>query len=238
LLREFESRKLPLTVFGVSTALARSPEVTQAFLQLGHEIACHGLKWIHYQNTPEETEREHMAQAMQILAELCGADRSLHGAGWYTGRDSPNTRRLVADFGGFAYDSDSYADDLPYWLQVRKTDGSLKPHLVMPYTLDCNDMRFSLPQGFSHGEPFFAYLRDAFDVLYAEGDPAGLNAPKMMSIGLHCRLLGRPGRMRALQQFLDHVQAHSGVWVARRIDMARHWAATHPFDAATAAVWE
>jgi allantoinase len=238
LLREFESRKLPLTVFGVSTALARSPDATRAFIELGHEIACHGLKWIHYQNTPPEIERAHMAQAMQIMVELCGADRSVHGAGWYTGRDSPNTRRLVADFGGFAYDSDSYADDLPYWLSVRKTDGALAPHLVLPYTLDCNDMRFSLPQGFSHGEPFFAYLRDAFDVLYAEGDANGLNQPKMMSIGLHCRLLGRPGRMRALQRFLDHIQAHTGVWVARRIDIARHWAATHPFDATSAAVWE
>ena len=157
----------------------------------------------------------------------------MHGAGWYTGRDSPNTHRLVADFGGFEYDSDYYGDDLPFWLQVKKTDGSLAPHLVVPYTLDCNDMRFALPQGFSHGEPFFEYLKDTFDVLYAEG----ADSPKMMSIGMHCRLLGRPGRLRALLKFLDHLEAHDRVWVCRRLDIARHWKATHPFDARTAFVW-
>ena len=248
LLREFEQRGLPLTVFGVSMALERCPEVTSAFVELGHEIACHGWRWIHYQNMDEATEREHLARGMQIIGRMTGdggpdgrASRVLHGAGWYTGRDSPNTRRLVADFGGFEYDSDYYGDDLPFWLQVRKTDGTLAPHLVVPYTLDCNDMRFALPQGYSHGDEFFEYLRDAFDVHYAEGarDPAeGRGGPSMMSIGMHCRLLGRPGRMRALQRFLDHVQAHEHVWVTRRIDIARHWKRTHPFDASTAFVWE
>jgi putative urate catabolism protein len=230
ILREFERRGLPLTVFGVATALQRCPEITAAFVELGHEIACHGWKWIHYQNVDEATERAHMERAMALITELTG-QRPL---GWYTGRDSPNTHRLVADFGGFEYDSDYYGDDLPFWLQVRKTDGSLAPHLVVPYTLDCNDMRFALPQGFSHGQPFFEYLKDSFDVLYAEG----ANSPKMMSIGMHCRLLGRPGRMRALQKFLDHIEAHDRVWVCRRLDIARHWKATHPFDARTAFVWE
>jgi allantoinase len=230
LLREFEQRGWPLTVFGVSMALERCPEVTAAFVALGHEIACHGWRWIHYQNVDEATEREHLRIGMQIIEKLTG--QRAHG--WYTGRDSPNTRRLVADFGGFEYDSDHYGDDLPFWLQVRRTDGALAPHLVVPYTLDCNDMRFALPQGFSHGDEFFNYLRDAFDVQWAEG----AERPTMMSIGMHCRLLGRPGRLRALQRFLDHVARHDGVWIARRIDIARHWRATHPFDAATAFVWE
>ena len=224
ILREFERRGLPLTVFGVATALQRSPDVTAAFRELGHDIACHGLKWIHYQNVDEATERAHMAQAMQIIQDLTGS-RPL---GWYTGRDSPNTRRLVADFGGFEYDSDYYGDDLPFWMKVRKTDGGDAHQLIVPYTLDCNDMRFALPQGFSHADPFFEYLRDSFDALYAEGDPAGLDRPKMMSIGMHCRLLGRPGRITALQRFLDHVQRHEQVWVARRVDIARHWRQTHP----------
>ncbi|MCB1979729.1 MAG: allantoinase PuuE [Burkholderiaceae bacterium] len=232
LLREFEQRGLPLTVFGVATALERHPEIARAFVQAGHEIACHGLKWIHYQHVPEAVEREHMARAMAIVESLTGARHgaagAIHGAGWYTGRDSPNTRRLVADYGGFAYDSDYYGDDLPFWMKVKKTDGSVVPQLIVPYTLDCNDMRFALPQGYSHADPFFQYLRDSFDVLYAEGDPAGLDRPKMMSIGMHCRLLGRPGRITALQRFLDHVAQHADVWVCRRIDIARHWAQQHP----------
>ncbi|MDO9283250.1 MAG: allantoinase PuuE [Aquabacterium sp.] len=230
ILREFERRGLPLTVFGVAMALERCPEVTAAFVELGHEIACHGWRWIHYQGLDEAVEREHLQRGMTLIERLTG-ERPL---GWYTGRDSPNTRRLVADHGGLAYDSDYYGDDLPFWLQVRKTDGALAPHLVVPYTLDCNDMRFALPQGFSHGDEFFEYLRDAFDVHYAEGD----ERPGMMSIGMHCRLLGRPGRLRALQRFLDHVQSHERVWITRRIDIARHWQATHPFDANTAFVWE
>jgi putative urate catabolism protein len=225
LLREFEQRGLPLTVFGVGMALQRHPELTAAFQQLGHEIACHGWRWISYQGVDEATEREHMRLGMQAIQDLTG-ERPL---GWYTGRDSPQTRRLVADFGGFEYDSDYYGDDLPFWMKVRKTDGAVVPHLVVPYTLDTNDMRFGLPQGFSQGDDFFSYLRDSFDVLYAEGDPAGLNRPKMLSIGMHCRLLGRPGRIRALQRFLDHVQQHEHVWICRRIDIARHWKQIHPY---------
>jgi allantoinase len=229
-LKEFERRGLPMTVFGVSMALERHPELTQAFVELGHEIACHGWRWIHYQGLDEATEREHMVRGMQIIERLTG-ERPL---GWYTGRDSPNTRRLVADHGGFEYDSDYYGDDLPFWLQVRKSDGSLAPHLVVPYTLDTNDMRFALPQGFAQGEDFYTYLRDSFDVLYAEG----ADTPRMMSIGMHCRLLGRPGRFKALQRFLDHLEKHDRVWVTRRIDVARHWKQVHPFDARTAFVWE
>ncbi len=230
LLREFERRGLPLTVFGVGMALERSPEVTAAFQELGHEIACHGLRWINYQNIDEATEREHMARGMEIIQRITG-ERPL---GWYTGRDSPRTRRLVADFGGFEYDSDYYGDDLPFWLHVEKTDGSLAPQLVVPYTLDSNDMRFALPQGFSQGDDFFTYLRDSFDVLYAEGD----ERPSMLSIGMHCRILGRPGRMRALQRFLDHIEQHDRVWVTRRIDIARHWKQTHPFNPDTAFTWQ
>ncbi|MCW5666813.1 MAG: allantoinase PuuE [Piscinibacter sp.] len=223
LLREFEQRGLPLTVFGVSMALERHPELTRAFVELGHEIACHGWRWIHYQTMPEEQEREHLRIGMEIIERLTG-EKPL---GWYTGRDSPNTRRLVADHGGFEYDSDYYGDDLPFWTEVTRTDGTTVPHLIVPYTLDTNDMRFCLPQGFSQGEDFFTYLRDAFDVLYAEGE----EAPKMLSVGMHCRLLGRPGRMRSLQRFLDHIEKHDRVWVCRRIDIARHWKKTHPFQA-------
>ena len=230
LLREFEQRRLPLTVFGVAMALERCPEISAAMVELGHEIACHGWRWISYQNVDEATEREHMQRAVASLERLTG-QRPL---GWYTGRDSPNTRRLAADLGGLVYDSDCYGDDLPFWLQVRKTDHRLAPHLVLPYTLDNNDMRFALPQGFAQGDDFFTYLRDAFDVHYAEG----AERPSMMSVGMHGRLLGRPGRLRGLQRFLDHVQGHDRVWITRRLDIARHWQATHPFDAATAFVWD
>jgi allantoinase len=229
ILREFERRALPLTVFGVAMALERCPEVAAAFREAGHEIACHGWRWIPYQDVDEAIEREHMARAIAAIETLTG-ERPL---GWYTGRDSPNTRRLVADYGGFEYDSDYYGDDLPFWLQVKKTDGSFAPHLVVPYTLDANDMRFASPQGFAQGDDFFTYLRDSFDVLYAEG----AEAPGLMSVGMHCRLLGRPGRMRGLQRFLDHVERHERVWVCRRIDVARHWKRTHPFDPATAFAW-
>ncbi len=219
-LREFERRGLPLTVFGVAMALERHPEAAHAFKELGHEIACHGYRWIHYQNVPETVEREHMQRAVEIF-------RTLYGEaplGWYTGRDSPNTRRLLLDQGGFLYDSDYYGDDLPLWSDVKDSQGQTHRHLIVPYTLDTNDMRFASPTGFDHGEPFFQYLRDAFDVLYAEG----AETPKMLSIGLHCRLIGRPGRFRALQRFLDHLEAHDRVWITRREDIARHWAATHP----------
>jgi allantoinase len=217
ILREFEKRGLPLTVFGVAMALERNPEVTQAFVELGHEIASHGWRWISYQDMDEGTEREHLRTAVGIIERLTGA-RPL---GWYTGRDSPHTRRIVADFGGFEYDSDYYGDDLPFYMPVEKSDGSTVQQLIVPYTLDANDMRFSLPQGFSTGDAFFEYLRDSFDVLYAEGE----TAPKMMSVGMHCRLLGRPGRLRGLQKFLDHIASHDKVWVCRRIDIARHWRA-------------
>jgi len=230
LLREFERRGLPLTVFGVGMALERNPEVAAAFVEAGHEIACHGWRWISYQAMDEATERAHLQAALESFQRALGQ----RPAGWYTGRDSPATRRLVADAGGFEYDSDYYGDDLPFWLQVRKTDGALAPHLVVPYTLDANDMRFALPQGYSHGDEFFQYLRDAFDVHWAEGD----ERPTMMSIGMHCRLLGRPGRLRALQRFLDHVQAHERVWITRRVDIARHWKQAHPFDPDQAFVWE
>jgi putative urate catabolism protein len=221
-LREFEKRGLPMTVFGVSMALQRHPELTQAFKALGHEIACHGLRWIHYQNMDAATECEHMRLGLDIIEKLTG-ERPL---GWYTGRDSPNTRRLVVDDGRLEYDSDYYGDDLPFWMKVQRTDGQVVPHLVVPYTMDTNDMRFSLPQGFSQGDDFFTYLRDSFDMLYAEG----AESPKMLSIGMHCRLLGRPGRFLALQRFLDHIEKHDRVWVCRRIDIARHWKATHPFQ--------
>jgi len=230
ILREFERRQWPLTVFGVSMALERHPELTAAFDQLGHEIACHGWRWIHYQNLDEATERAHMDKALAILERLTGQRhgqaQTVHGAGWYTGRDSPNTRRLVVDHGGFAYDSDYYGDDLPFWMKVAKTNGQVVPHLVVPYTLDTNDMRFSLPQGFAQAEDFFIYLRDSFDALYAEG----ADSPKMMSVGMHCRLLGRPGRIVALQKFMDHIERHDRVWVCRRIDVAHHWQRVHPYQ--------
>ncbi|MBF6988722.1 allantoinase PuuE [Cupriavidus sp. IK-TO18] len=228
ILREFEKRGLPLTIFGVSMALQRHAELTRAFVELGHEIACHGWRWIHYQNIDEATEREHMRIGMQIIKELTGE----LPLGWYTGRDSPNTRRLVVEHGGLLYDSDYYGDDLPFWTEVEVTGGERKPHLVVPYTLDSNDMRFATPQGFNTGEQFFQYLKDSFDVLYEEGDPAGQDSPKMLSIGMHCRLLGRPGRFRALQRFLDYMQGHDKVWICRRVDIARHWAETHPYTPA------
>lgn len=220
LLRLFEERRLLLTVFGVAQALERHPEAVAAFRELGHEIACHGLRWISYQDVDEETERAHMKQAVEILRSLTGAAP----LGWYTGRDSPNTRRLVVEHGGFAYDADHYGDDLPFWQRVGGA-----PHLVVPYTLDTNDMRFATAQGFNSGTQFFDYLKDAFDVLYAEGDPAGLDRPKMLSVGLHCRLAGRPGRTAALARFLDYVLQHDRVWVTRRIDIANHWKTVHPY---------
>ena len=223
-MREFEKRGLPLTVFGVAMALQRNPEVTQAMVQLGHEIACHGLRWIHYQDVDIATEREHMHAALDIIRQLTG-DMPL---GWYTGRDSPHTRQLVVEHGGLAYDSDYYGDDLPFWTKVALADGSSKPHLVVPYTLDTNDMRFATPQGFNTAGHFYQYLKDSFDVLYAEGE----DQPKMLSVGMHCRLLGRPGRFIALQRFLDYVQSHERVWICRRIDIARHWQQQHPYQAA------
>ena len=221
ILREFERRGWPLTVFAVGMAMQRHPELAAACVELGHEMACHGWRWIHYQHMDEATEREHMRLALDTLTALTG-QRPL---GWYTGRDSPNTRRLVVDDGGLLYDSDYYGDDLPFWTEVTRSDGVTAPHLVVPYTLDVNDMRFALPQGFSHGEPFYQYLKDSFDVLYAEGD----EAPKMLSVGMHCRLLGRPGRFAALRRFMDYIASHERVWVCRRVDIARHWCEVHPY---------
>ena len=220
ILREFEKRGLPLTVFGVAMALQRHPELTRAFIELGHEIACHGWRWIHYQEVDEATERQHMHKAIEVIEQLTG-DRPL---GWYTGRDSPNTLRLLCDTGGFLYSSDYYGDDLPFWTDVRRSDGVVVKQLIVPYTLDANDMRFVSPSGFANGDQFFSYLRDSFDVLYEEGG----EKPKMMSVGMHSRLLGKPGRLRGLQQFLDHLERHDRVWVARRVDIARHWAGEHP----------
>uniref|UniRef100_UPI00326371C9 allantoinase PuuE n=1 Tax=Psychromonas algarum TaxID=2555643 RepID=UPI00326371C9 len=230
ILNEFKARSLPLTVFGVATALQRNPEVTKAIIEDGHEIACHGLKWLHYQHTPIAEERADMAEALDIIENLTGT-RPL---GWYTGRDSPNTRLLVAEQKGLAYDSDYYGDDLPFWMQVpsekanNESEGKqqTRPHLVIPYTLDNNDMRFSSPYGFSHGDEFFQYLKDSFDCLYAEGD----DKPKMMSIGLHCRVIGKPSRFMALKKFLDYVQSHDNVWIARRDEIAQHWIDNHPYS--------
>ncbi|MBF9029715.1 allantoinase PuuE [Rhodobacterales bacterium HKCCE3408] len=214
--RLFTERHVPVTVYGVATALARSPEQVAAMKSADWEIASHGLKWIEYKDFAPEDEAEHMAQAIELHREVTGeAPR-----GWYTGRCSDNTVRLAAETGQFAYVADAYADDLPYWTRHGGHD-----QLIVPYTLDCNDMRFATPQGFNSGDQFEAYLRDTFDALYAEGMTG---APKMMSVGLHCRLVGRPGRIMALRRFLDHVAAHDGVWLARRIDIAEHWAREHP----------
>jgi allantoinase len=227
-LRAFERHQLPLTVFAVAAAVRRNPEVAAAFKELGHEIACHGLRWISYQLLDEATERAHMAEAIAILRDTFGTAP----LGWYTGRDSPNTRRLLVEHGGLLYDADSYADDLPYWAEVAVHAGNEArrvPHLVIPYTLDSNDMRFATAQGFNSGTQFFDYLKAAFDTLYREGDPNGLDAPKMLSVGLHGRLIGRPGRIAALERFMDYVLEHSQVWICRRLDIARHWIKTHPY---------
>jgi putative urate catabolism protein len=217
--RLFTERGLPVTVYGVAMALERNPDAVAAMLEADWEIASHGYRWIDYQYFGEDAEREHLEKAIAIHTRVTGT-RPL---GWYTGRISPNTRRLVAEEGGFLYDADSYADDLPYWVHDYG-----KPHLVIPYTLDVNDMRFGTYQGFNSGDQFFTYLKDTFDVLYAEGGGLGSAiAPKMMSVGLHCRLVGRPGRAAALARFLDYVQGHEQVWVCRRIDIARHWHEHH-----------
>ena len=213
--RLFTARGLPVTVYGVASALARNSDAVAAMREAGWEVACHGLKWIDYRDVPEDEERRHMVEAIRIHAEAVG-ERPL---GWYTGRCSENTLKLVMEDGGFLYSSDSYADDLPYWVK-----GPKGPHLIVPYTLDANDMRFATVQGFNSGDQFFAYLRDGFDLLYEEGRQG---APKMMSVGLHCRLAGRPGRAAALARFLDHAAGHDGVWITRRIDIARHWHAKH-----------
>lgn len=212
--RMFTQRNIPITVYGVAMALERNPEAVAAMLEVDWEIASHGYRWIDYKYFSPEAEREHLQNAIAIHTRVTGS-RPL---GWYLGRNSPNTRKLIVEEGGFLYDSDSYADDLPYWVYDYG-----KPHLVIPYTLDNNDMRFATVQGFNSGEQFFSYLKDAFDVLYAEGE----TAPKMMSIGLHSRLVGRPGRAASLARFLDYIQQCDRVWLCRRIDIAQHWHEHH-----------
>ena len=221
ILKLFERSQIPLTIYAVAMAAERHPQVIKAMVDAGHEIASHGYKWINYQYVQEETEREHIRKAIEILTQVAGT-RPL---GWYTGRTSPNTRRLVAEYGGFLYDADDYNDDLPYWTMVEG-----KPQLIIPYTLDANDMRFASVQGFNSGDQFFTYLKDSFDVLYAEG----AETPRMMSVGLHCRLVGRPGRIASLARFIDYAKSHDAVWFCRRIDIARHWRERHPFQEATA----
>ncbi|MEM1232800.1 MAG: allantoinase PuuE [Pseudomonadota bacterium] len=214
--RLFSEAQITPTVYGVASALARSPEQVKAMAASGWEIASHGLKWIEYKDFSEADERAHMYEAISLHRAVTGA----RPIGWYTGRCSTQTERLVAEEGGFAYSADSYADDLPYWVRHGSRD-----QLVVPYTLDANDMRFATPQGFNAGDQFEAYLRDSFDCLYAEGIGG---APKMMSIGLHCRLVGRPGRIMALKRFIKHAKSHEGVWFPTRLEIAEHWAKTHP----------
>tara|TARA_B110000438_G_C15777150_1_gene634581 strand:+ start:230 stop:1132 length:903 start_codon:yes stop_codon:yes gene_type:complete len=211
----FQKKKIPLTIFGVGMALERNQDVCDEIKKSNYEIASHGWRWIDYQNVPKNTEKRHMQLSIQSIKKIFG-QRPL---GWYTGRCSPNTRDLVIDEGGFLYDSDSYSDDLPYW-EKRGT----KKQLIIPYTLDNNDMRFATNQGFNNGDQFYSYLKDSFDTLYEEGN----YSPKMMSIGLHCRLIGRPGRIQSLKKFLDYVLKHKDVWICKRIDIAKHWIENHP----------
>ena len=212
--RLFTQRSLPVTVFGVAMALERSPESVEAMQEFGWEIASHGYRWIDYQHVDEATEREHFDKAIEIHARVTG-ERPI---GWYLGRCSPQSHRIVAEEGGFVYNADSYSDDVPYWDYTFDA-----PQLMVPYTLDANDMRFATPQGFNSGQQFFDYLKDTFDVLSTEGS-------KMMSVGLHCRLAGRPGRTAAVARFLDYMAEHDDVWVARRIDIADHWRAHFPAE--------
>ncbi|MBC8157846.1 MAG: allantoinase PuuE [Alphaproteobacteria bacterium] len=216
LLNLFRERQIPITVFGVAMAMERNPLVIETALKDGHEICSHGLRWINYHGMPIDEEREHMQRAIEIQKRITG-ERPL---GWYTGRTSENTRGLVAEDGGFVYDADDYSDDLPFWSKVAgKSD-----HLVVPYTLDTNDMRFGTPQGFNCGDQYYTYIKDAFDTLYEEGE----SAPKMMSLGLHCRIIGKPARFQALKRFVDYLLSHDKVWVTRRIDIANHWREHHP----------
>jgi allantoinase len=215
--RLFKQNDIPVTVYGVAMAMERNPDAVEAMLAADWEIASHGYRWLDYQFIDEDIEREHMHKAIEIHERMTGA-RPL---GWYTGRDSPNTRKLVIEAGGFLYDSDAYADDLPYW----NTEYD-KPHLVIPYTLDNNDMRFATNQGFNSGTQFFDYLKSAFDTLYEEGE----SQPKMMSVGLHCRIIGKPGRFQALKQFVEYATSKQQVWFCRRADIAQHWHKHHPYS--------
>jgi len=221
LLKLFNKYDIPLTIFAVAMAIERHPEVARAMAAAGHEICSHGYRWIDYQYTSEEEEREHLNKAIEIITQVTGNRPD----GWYTGRNSPNTRNLVMEEGGFLYDSDAYDDDLPYWV-----DNNGKGHLIIPYTLDTNDMRFATQQGFNSGDQFYQYLKDSFDTLYAEGT----EAPKMLSIGLHCRLIGRPARIAALERFIAYAKSHEQVWFTRRVDIAKHWHENHPYNPETA----
>jgi putative urate catabolism protein len=215
LLDLFKQKNIPLTIFAVAMALERNPAVAEIALKENHEICSHGYRWIDYSSIPVEIEREHIVKSIEIIKKITG-ERPL---GWYTGRTSENTRRLIVEEGGFLYDADDYNDDLPFWSLVEQRD-----HLVIPYTLDVNDMRFATPQGFNSGKQFLSYLIDTFDVLYEEG----ARSPKMMSVGLHCRLTGRPGRIKALEKFIDYAQSHTDIWFCRRIDIAKHWINNFP----------
>ena len=217
--QEFKKRNLPMTIFGVGMALIRNPYIVQAIKDANYDVVSHGQRWIHYQDMPIELERQYMDQAISVLETLFGQAP----IGWYTGRDSPNTRQLLAEFPQIKYDSDNYGDDLPFWSSLTDATGNSRPHLIIPYTLESNDMKFSSPGGFNSGEQFYQYLKDSFDVLYKEGE----SSPKMLSIGMHCRILGRPGRFKALQRFLDYIQAHENVWICRRGDIAEHWYQHH-----------
>ncbi len=211
----FQEKKIPITIFGVGMALEKNPEICKAIKNANYEVASHGWRWIDYQSVKKSEEKKHMKLVIKKIKEIFG-ERPL---GWYTGRCSPNTRDLVFDEGGFLYDSDSYSDDLPYW-EIRKK----KKQLIIPYTLDNNDMRFVANQGFNTGDHFFTYLKDSFDALYEEGK----TNPKMMSVGLHCRLVGRPGRIQSLKRFLEYVLSHEDVWICKRIDIAKHWIKNYP----------
>ena len=206
----FKENKIPVTIFGVGLALKQNPEVCNAIKNGDYEIAAHGYRWIDYQDIKKSVEKKHMQQAIKIIKDIFGSRPS----GWYTGRCSPNTRDLVFEDGGFLYDSDSYSDDLPYWEKRGK-----KKQLIVPYTLDNNDMRFATNQGFNTGDHFYNYLKDSFDVLYEEGK----TSPKMMSVGLHCRLIGRPGRIQSLKRFIDYVSKFDDIWICKRVDIAKHW---------------
>lgn len=217
--QEFQKRGLPMTIFGVGMALIRNPYVVEAIKAAHYDVVSHGQRWLHYQDMPIELERQYMDQAISVLESLFDEAP----IGWYTGRDSPNTRQLLAEFPQIKYDADYYGDDLPFWSTLTNQAGETRPHLIIPYSLDSNDMKFSSPGGFNSGKQFYQYLKDAFDVLYDEGE----TAPKMLSIGMHCRILGRPGRFKALQRFLDYIQNHDKVWICRRGDIAEHWYKHH-----------